>query len=136
MSKPRIDKWLWAVRIFKTRTLAANTIRQGKVKINDKSAKASALVDLDQVISVKKGGFDLSFKVLKLIDKRVGAPLAAECYEDLTPAAEYDKFRDWYVGKSLNEYRDRGSGRPTKKERREIDEYKERVYDFWDEEDG
>lgn len=134
MSKPRIDKWLWAVRIFKTRTLAANTIKQGKVKINDKTVKASALVDLNQVVSVKKGGFDLSFKVLKVIDKRVGAPLAAECYEDLTPASEYDKFKEWYVGKSLNEFRDKGTGRPTKKDRREIDEYKDRVYDFWDDE--
>lgn len=64
------------------------------------------------------------FKVVKLIHKRVGAPIAKECYEDLTPAEEMNKFKDWFVGKAKPEFREKGAGRPTKRQRREIDKYK------------
>ena len=123
--KIRIDKWLWSVRIFKTRTLAANECKGGSVILSGKKAKPSSQVEEGDELLVSKNGFNLHFKVTKLIEKRVGATLAAECYENLTTSEEMNKFKDWYIGKGKAEVRERGSGRPTKKERREIDEYKE-----------
>ncbi len=125
MSKVRIDKWLWSVRIFKSRTIAVDAIKAGKVKIGDHVVKPADLVDVGQMVFVKKEGFNLQFLVKKLIDKRVGAPLAVECYENLTPAEELNKFNSWFVGKSGTEIRERGTGRPTKRERREIDDFKD-----------
>lgn len=125
MEKVRIDKWLWSVRIFKSRTLAADAIKAGKVKIGDAVAKPSDLVTTGQVVYVKKDGFNLEFFVKKLIEKRVGAPLAAECYDNLTPAEELNKYQEWFVGKSGIEWREKGTGRPTKRERREIDTFKD-----------
>ena len=134
MKKIRIDKWLWSVRIFKSRTLATNACKSGRVKIGESPVKASASVEAGQSVHVKKNGFDLEFKVIKLIEKRVGAALAIECYEDLTPEEELNKFRHWFVGKGKSEMRERGAGRPTKKERRDIDEYKGILYEDMDEE--
>lgn len=133
MKKIRIDKWLWSVRIFKSRTLATNACKSGRVKIEEASVKASASLEIGQRVQVKKNGFDLEFKVIKLIEKRVGATLAVECYEDLTPPEELNKFRNWFVGKGQAEIRERGTGRPTKKERREIDDYKDILYEDLDE---
>ena len=122
--KVRIDKWLWSVRIFKTRTLATNACKSGKVRINDSSVKPSYLLQVGEHIQVHKDGFYLQFKALKLISKRVGAPIAITCYENLTPEEELNKYNDWFVGKAQSERREKGSGRPTKKQRREIDEFK------------
>jgi len=124
MDKVRIDKWLWSVRIYKTRTMAANACKSGKVKLNEKQAKPSQMVQREDKVYVKKNGINLTFKVVELIEKRVSAKLAQPCYENLTPASELNKFRDWYVANSAAEIRDRGAGRPTKKERREIDVFK------------
>ena len=127
MNKVRIDKWLWSVRIFKTRTLASNECRSGSVTLNDKKAKPSSLVSVDDELIVSKNGFNLHFKVLKLIEKRVSATLAEVCYENLTTEDEMNKFKDWYIGKGKPERRDKGTGRPTKKERREIDIFKDEL---------
>jgi ribosome-associated heat shock protein Hsp15 len=127
--KVRIDKWLWSVRIFKSRTLAADTIKSGKVKVNDTSIKSSYLVQRGDTVAVKKGGFSFTFKVIDLIEKRVGAPIAVRCYQDLTPPEELLKYEDWFVGKAGAEFRDKGTGRPTKKERREIDQFKDFYFD-------
>lgn len=127
MKKVRIDKWLWSVRIFKTRTLAITACKTGKVKVNDVNVKPSYSVTENEEIEVKKNGFNLQFKVLKLIDKRVGASIAITCYEDLTPAEELNKYKDWFVGKMPSEIREKGTGRPTKRERRQIDDFK----DIW-----
>ncbi len=124
MDKVRIDKWLWSVRIFKSRTLATDACREGKVKLNGEEVKASQMIQVGDVLEVRKDGFNMRYQVLQLIEKRVGAPLAQVCYEDLTPAEELNKYKDWFVGKAGAEYREKGSGRPTKKERREIDEFK------------
>lgn len=78
---------------------------------------------------VGKNGFNFEYKVVDLIDKRVSAVLAQPCYEDLTPADELNKFESWFVGKSKGEYREKGLGRPTKRERREIDGYKDDRYE-------
>ena len=122
--KVRIDKWLWSVRIFKSRTIATDACKSGKVKIGEKSLKPSYLVSPGEILFIRKEGFNLTFKVISLLEKRVSAILAAPCYENLTPEDELNKYKDWYVGKGRAEIRDRGSGRPTKKERRVMDDFK------------
>lgn len=129
MNKLRVDKWLWSVRIFKTRTLASNNCKKGNIRINNEKAKASSKVAVNDVVQVHKGGFNLLFKVIKLIEKRVGAPLAILCYENLTSEEELNKFNDWYIGKGKPEIREKGAGRPTKKERRSIIDFKDGFLD-------
>jgi ribosome-associated heat shock protein Hsp15 len=131
--KVRVDKWLWSVRIFKSRTLASDMIKTNKVKVNNNEVKASFLLQRNDVILVKKGGFNFTFKVLDLIEKRVSAPLAQVCYIDQTPPEELQKYEDWFVGKAGAEYREKGTGRPTKKERRVIDSFKDFYFDDGDE---
>lgn len=124
--KIRVDKWLWSVRIFKSRTIATDACKSGKVKIDGEPAKPSALVAVGDVVVVKKEGFNFQFKVLELLEKRVGAPIAVTCYADITPEEEKLKYKNWFTNQSATaERRERGAGRPTKKERREIDEFKE-----------
>ncbi len=125
MDKVRIDKWLWSVRIFKSRTIATDACKTGKVAVDASRVKPSSSVEVGQTVRVQKNGFDLTYKVLKLIEKRVGAPIAITCYEDLTPEEELNKYNDWYVGKARPEQREKGAGRPTKKDRRRIDNYKD-----------
>lgn len=122
--KVRVDKWLWSVRIFKTRSQAGEACKSNKVKVNGHPAKPSTTIQVGDLVDVRKDGFDLQFRVLQLIVKRVSAPLAQECYADLTPDEELQKFQDWYVGKTGREFRARGTGRPTKKERRSLEGFK------------
>ena len=137
LEKVRIDKWLWSVRIFKTRTMASNAVRSGKVKVNDQIVKASYSLQRGERVHVQKNGFNFQFEVIDLIQKRVGAPIAQKCYVDHTPAEELNKYQDWFIGKAGGERRARGAGRPTKKERREIEEFKVDRFvewlDDWDE---
>lgn len=126
--KTRIDKWLWAIRFFKTRTLASDACSGGKVKINGINAKPSTLVKFGDEVQCKKDHINYVLKVERIIEKRVGAPIAVTCYLNLTPEEELKKFENWFNGLPQTEYRERGSGRPTKKERRELDEFK----DFYD----
>jgi len=123
--KVRIDKWLWSVRIFKSRTIATEACKKSRITINDVAVKPSFLVQRDAVVSVRKDGFLLTFKVIDLISKRVSATLAAVCYENLTPEDELNKFKTWYIGKARPEWRLRGEGRPTKRERRDLDLFKD-----------
>ena len=125
MDKVRIDKWLWAVRIFKSRTLATDVVKKGKVRLNGEPVKPSSSVTVGDRLQVQKEGFNLEIEVLKLLNKRVGAPLAVTCYVDHTPEEEMNKFKDWFVGKSKGEFREKGAGRPTKRERREIESFKD-----------
>lgn len=122
VDKVRIDKWLWSVRIFKTRSQAGDACSSGKVKIDGSSCKASREVKIGQVLTVRIGPMQKQIKVLQLIEKRVGAPLAIQCYEDLTPAEEYDKMR---VRRMRFEQREVGLGRPTKKDYRQIEKLKD-----------
>lgn len=126
LKKVRIDKWLWSVRIFKSRTLATDACKSGKVKIDGHSVKPSYLLQREETIQVRKNHYDLTFKVVDLLQKRVGAPEAQACYIDLTPQEELDKFKNWYIGKGSSEIREKGAGRPTKRERRKIDHFKEK----------
>lgn len=124
MEKVRIDKWLWSVRIFKSRTISSDACKESKVKLNGVNAKASQLIQIGDQVEVKKEGFNFQFRVVQLIEKRVGAPIAVTCYEDLTPPEELNKYKEWFVGKAGAEYRDKGAGRPTKKDRRELEDFK------------
>lgn len=131
MEKVRIDKWLWSVRIFKSRSKATNACKSGRVKIDEVNVKPSYLVTRNELVGVKKDGFNLTFQVVDLINKRVSATLAQPCYINLTPDDELNKYKDWYVGKAQSERREKGAGRPTKRERREIDGFKDDR--FWEE---
>ncbi len=123
--KVRIDKYLWSIRIFKSRTLATDACKEGKVKLHEENAKPSAMVTIGDIIDVVKDGFKLKYKVIQLIEKRVSPILAKPCYEDLTPEEEINKYKSWFIGKGGPERRERGAGRPTKRDRREIDEFKD-----------
>ncbi len=126
MAKVRIDKWLWSVRIFKSRTLASDACKAGKVKIGEEAVKPSHMISEGETVTVKKDGFNFQFRAIQLIEKRVGAPIALTCYEDVTPAEEKNKYTAWFLNSTPGvEKRERGTGRPTKKERREIDQFKE-----------
>ena len=131
MLKVRVDKWLWSVRIFKSRTLASEACKRNHVKIDGRPLKPSYSISIGDHLEVHKGGFNLQFQVVKLIEKRVSATLAAPCYVDHTPESERTKFSDWFIGKAPAEVRLKGQGRPTKKERREIDDYKSDAYQQW-----
>ena len=137
MQKVRIDKWLWSVRIFKTRTLATKVCKSGNVRnAAGTILKASSEISVGDVVIVKKNGINFTLEVLKLISKRVSSPLAKECYVDKTPEEELRKYENWFINAS--EYRDKGKGRPTKKERREIDGFKGNIpspfdWDDWEE---
>lgn len=124
VQKVRIDKYLWAIRIYKSRSLATAACRDGKVRMHNEPVKSSAQVAIGDVIDVMKDGFRLKYKVVQLIEKRVSPVLAKPCYEDLTSEEELNKYKSWFIGKGGPERRDRGTGRPTKRERREIDDFK------------
>jgi ribosome-associated heat shock protein Hsp15 len=126
MSRVRVDKWLWSVRLFKSRTLAAEACKAGRVRIDGEPVKPSHLIGENDVLTVRKGGFAFQFRVLRLLEKRVGAPIAMTCYEDITPEEEKNKYEAWFLRASGSaEKRPRGAGRPTKKERRVLEEFKE-----------
>ena len=116
----RIDKYLWAIRAFKTRTEAADACKGGKVKIDGSNVKPSRLVKSGETINVHKGIIQYSYKLIQIPPHRLGAKLVPDYAENLTPQEELDKLRAPVETFFLK--RDRGSGRPTKKERREMEE--------------
>ncbi len=125
IEKIRLDKWLWSVRLFKSRTMASDAIKASKVSINHKQAKSSTIVAEGDIIELRRNGFNFTYIVNTVIKTRVSAVLAAPCYTNTTPEEEMNKYKNWFVGKSGIEMRERGTGRPTKRERREIDGYKD-----------
>jgi ribosome-associated heat shock protein Hsp15 len=116
----RVDAWLWAVRVYKTRSAATTACRAGHVRINGEKAKAAQHVRIGDELRVRIAGFDRILIVRQLLVKRVGAPLAALAAEDRTPARE---------PVAMLGVRDRGAGRPTKRERRDIDRLRGRDED-------
>jgi ribosome-associated heat shock protein Hsp15 len=112
----RVDKWLWAVRIFKTRTGAAEACRNGRVTIAGQPLKPSREVKINDLIVAQTGDITRTVKVLGLLERRVGAAMVAEFAEDLTPASEYEKKREPVLQPLF--FRPKGAGRPTKKDRR------------------
>lgn len=108
----RVDSWLWAVRVYKTRSAATTACRAGHIRVNGDKVKAAQALKIGDEVRVRIAGFDRILFVRQLIVKRVGAPLAAVAYDDRTPERE---------PQAALGLRDRGAGRPTKRERREID---------------
>ena len=114
----RVDKWLWSVRIFKTRSLATEACKKSRVLIGDQPVKASRVLKINDLVQVKKPPVIYSFRVLGLLGKRLSAKAVTEYFENITPQEELDKLK---VRETFFIVRDRGTGRPTKKERRIID---------------
>lgn len=121
-SKVRIDKWLWSVRVFKTRSIAADACNKGRVLLNEKIAKPSKEVNVGDIIIVRKPPVIYTCRVLQLLTNRLSAKLVHEYMEDLTSEEELDKLR---VKETLVFHRDRGTGRPTKRDRRQIDKLRD-----------
>ena len=122
LTKVRIDKWLYAVRVFKTRSLSTDACHSGKVKMNDKRIKPGKYLTGGETITVQKGLIKMIGLVKVLIDKRVSAKIVTEYMEDLTPESSYQLQKAAFQFPIAG--RNRGKGRPTKKERREIDKLK------------
>ena len=116
----RIDKFLWAVRVFKTRSEATDACKGNKVKVEGTNAKPSKMIKVGEIIVVRKAAIFYTFKVLKLTENRLGAKLVPEFVENLTPQAELDKLKA--PVETLVLKRDRGTGRPTKRDRRQMEE--------------
>ena len=121
----RMDKWLWAARLFKTRSLAADAIKGGKVKIDGNPVKPSREVKEGDVIQVQIEQLHKVVKVKTIIKNRVSPKQVPEVYNDLTPKEEYERIEFMHAYKA--EWRDRGAGRPTKKERRQIERLKDEI---------
>lgn len=133
----RLDKWLWAARIFKTRSIAADACKNGRVMIDGVKMKPARMVKEGDVIQVRKPPVTYSFKILKAIQNRVGAKLVPEVLENVTSADQYELLEmnriSGFVGRA------RGTGRPTKKDRRDLDDFIQPVFwgdfDFFDDDD-
>jgi ribosome-associated heat shock protein Hsp15 len=121
MDEARIDKWLWASRIFKTRTIAADACKNGRVMVNDVLVKPSRMVKVGDVISVRKPPVTYSFRILKTIEQRVGAKLLPDIYENITTPDQYELLEMNRISGFVD--RARGTGRPTKKDRRAMDAF-------------
>ncbi len=116
---PRIDKFLWAIRVFKTRSLAAEACRKGRVFVNDQEVKAARILKPGDRIAVRKNPITYTYEVKELLQNRVGAALVSRYVTDLTPDEEKEKLL--VASQSQFFYRPKGQGRPTKKDRRDID---------------
>lgn len=121
MSEARIDKWLWAARIYKTRTLAAEACKKGRICIAGSQLKPSKNVKVGDVIEVRKPPVTYSFKILQAIEKRISAKMLPEILENVTSPEQYELLEMSKISGFAN--RARGTGRPTKKERRDLDEF-------------
>jgi len=121
MNEVRIDKWMWAVRIFKTRTIALEACKKNRVMVNDIAAKPSRMIKVGDTVQVRKPPITYSFKVLDLTENRIGAKLVPNYLENITPPEQYEILELQKISGFVD--RARGTGRPTKKERRELDEF-------------
>lgn len=134
----RLDKWLWAARIFKTRSIAADACKNGRITIAGVTRKPSHTIKVGDTVSVKKPPITYSFKVLKTIEQRVGAKLLPEIYENVTDPKQYELLEMSRISGFVD--RARGTGRPTKKDRRQMDAFVEPALfgfdeDNWDEDE-
>ena len=118
----RIDKWMWAVRLFKTRSRASLACRTGKVRMNGQTVKPSRMIKEGDILTLARTRFTMTIRIQALPQQRVGAPLVSQYLEDLTPPDEYQKREQ--VQELDFEIRDQGTGRPTKRNRREIERLK------------
>ena len=121
MDEARVDKWLWAARIFTTRSIAVDACKNGRVTIEGVNVKPSRSVKVGEVISVRKPPITYSFRILKTIEQRVGAKLLPEIYENVTAPEQYELLEMTRISGFVD--RARGTGRPTKKDRRSLDAF-------------
>ena len=119
----RWDKYIWSVRFAKTRSQASEELSKGRIKVNGQQIKPAKEPKVGDVISITKNTATFSFKVLQLLEKRVGAKLVADYLIDTTPLEELEKFKTYQLAQQV--YRQNGSGKPSKKDRREIDDFLE-----------
>lgn len=126
MGSARIDKWLWAVRIYKTRSIAADACKKGRVLLNGTQAKPAHTVKEGDIVSVKKPPITWPFKVQQAIEKRVGAKLVSTMMENVTPPDQLELLEVSKISGFIN--RAKGTGRPTKKERRELEDFTDPVF--------
>lgn len=136
-TEARIDKWLWAARIYKTRSVAADAIKNGRVTIGGVGVKPARMVKVGDVVSVRKPPVTYSFKVLQAIEQRVGAKLLPEIYENVTDPKQYELLEMSRISGFVD--RARGTGRPTKKDRRAMDAFAEPTlfgFDDMDDDEG
>ncbi|WP_298366939.1 RNA-binding S4 domain-containing protein [uncultured Lutibacter sp.] len=119
----RIDKFLWCIRFYKTRSIATEACKKGHVKINDSNTKPSKLVFSGEIISIRKNQINYKIKVLDIPANRVGAKLVDLYRKDITPSEEFEKLD--LLKYSKDYYRKKGTGRPTKKDRRDIEDYQD-----------
>ena len=127
-AQARIDKWLWAVRIYKTRSIAAEACKKGHIMVRNKTVKPSFIIHEGDIVQVKKSPITYSFKVLKCAENRVGAKLVPELMENVTPVEQYEILEMSRISGFID--RARGTGRPTKKERRSMDDFIDSAADF------
>ncbi|MDE7147734.1 MAG: RNA-binding S4 domain-containing protein, partial [Duncaniella sp.] len=130
MNEVRIDKWLWAMRIFKTRTIATEACKKGRVYVGDALAKPSRTIKVGDVVKVRKPPVTYSFRVLALTQNRLGAKLVPDYMENITPKSELDLLEIVKISGFID--RRKGLGRPTKREGRELAEFTESMSDGWD----
>ena len=123
MNEVRIDKWMWATRIFKTRTIAAEACKKGRIMIGGVTIKPSRMIKVGDVIQVRKPPITFSFKVIGLIENRVGAKLVPNYLENVTTPDQYEILEMNRISGFVN--RAKGLGRPTKKDRRELEQFTE-----------
>ncbi len=121
MNEVRIDKWMWATRIFKTRTIAADACKKGRIMINGVTVKPSRMIKIGEVIQVRKPPITFSFKVLALSEHRMGAKLVPNYLENVTTPDQYEILEMNRISGFVD--RARGLGRPTKKERRDLEQF-------------
>ncbi|MDR1782804.1 MAG: RNA-binding S4 domain-containing protein [Dysgonamonadaceae bacterium] len=123
MQEVRIDKWLWAVRIYKTRTIALEECKKGRIFVGDSPAKPSRMLRAGDIVKVRKPPVTYSFRVLALTENRVGAKLTPDYLENITPPEELEILELTKISGFVD--RAKGTGRPTKKDRRELDRFRE-----------
>ncbi len=132
-NEARVDKWLWAARIYKTRSLAADACKNGRITVNGANVKPSHMVKVGETVSVRKSPVTYSFRILQAIEQRVGAKLLPQVYENVTPPDQYELLEMARISGFVD--RARGTGRPTKKERRSLDAFIDPAacgFDDWD----
>ena len=125
--KLRIDKYLWAIRAFKTRSISTEACKAGRIKLNGQNLKPSHIVKPGEVYTVQKGSDKKIIEVVAMLDRRVDAKAAVTFYKDLTPLEETHAYKSMFHSPNLS--RDKGTGRPTKRDRREIDDLQEGWFD-------
>ncbi len=130
----RVDKYLWTIRVFKTRSEATDACKSNRIRVNGNDAKPSKEVNVGDTVEIRKGSIRFSFKIIAIPVNRLPAKLVPDHALNVTPQEELDKLHT--PKETLTFYREHGTGRPTKKERRDIDSLMDDIFGFESEDDG